>query len=472
MVSGKLLNNCVTMMWPFHEDCIDSSPGGSPRSATSANTPDGSPRGSSSTLGSQMRKVTGRSKLEAERVKKELADAHKAWTDGQGNLEYSLPRNAVDYSLPQAISTDTSQGRRGSVDHSPVRAGFSTISDTERLQMDHQLNVTATERDDALEELERLRGLNLWRGRDHNQIRSELVNTDDLVTLEEQEPVAVPAALTETETVLAAWRRRILMEELVPLNLVTVRRATTLTDDVHVLEQWVVYKRYHVLMGRWLTSWRERVQLWNSVVRDVILHWQKRRRFAAVQSWRQACGWQQRSRLGMREAMLQLYRRDMGRALEHWMREQWQFVAAEMARQQFLLGSAITRLIKRQMSMAWEKWQQVYADVKFANRMGGGAIRRMLNRKLSMAWEQWQFVAAEMARQQFLLGGAMTRLIKRQMSMAWEKWQQVYADVKFANRMGGGVTAFTWWMFYILAAGLMCLASRTCIPSPETSGKA
>merc|ERR1719162_871570 len=107
--------------------------------------------------------------------------------------------------------------------------------------------------------------------------------------------------------------------------------------------------------------------------------------------------------------------------------------AAEMARQQFLIQGAINRMLKRQMSRAWEKWQQVYADLKFLNRMGGGAIRRMMNRKLSMAWEKWQFTAAEMARQQFMIQGAINRMLKRQMSQAWEKWQQVYADQKFSG---------------------------------------
>ena len=83
--------------------------------------------------------------------------------------------------------------------------------------------------------------------------------------------------------------------------------------------------------------------------------------------------------------------------------EKWQFTAAEMARQQFLLAGALNRMLKRADVAGWEKWQQVYADLKFANGMGGGAIRRMLNRKLSMAWEKWQFTAAEMARQQFML---------------------------------------------------------------------
>ena len=113
-------------------------------------------------------------------------------------------------------------------------------------------------------------------------------------------------------------------------------------------------------------------------------------------------------------------------------------VQESQAQQLAMIQGALNRMLKRQMSMAWEKWQQVYADAKFANRAGGGAIRRMLNRKLSMAWEKWQFTAAEMARQQFMVQGALNRMLKRQMSMAWEKWQQVYADAKFANRAGGG----------------------------------
>ena len=37
--------------------------------------------------------------------------------------------------------------------------------------------------------------------------------------------------------------------------------------------------------------------------------------------------------------------------------EKWQFTAAEMARQQFLLAGAMNRMLKRQLSMAFEKWQ-------------------------------------------------------------------------------------------------------------------
>merc|ERR1719321_483280 len=87
---------------------------------------------------------------------------------------------------------------------------------------------------------------------------------------------------------------------------------------------------------------------------------------------------------------------------------QWRSWAAEMRRQQKMMGGAVRRMIYRKLSMAWEQWQAVYEDLKFANRMGGGAIRRMLNRKLSMAWEKWQYEAAEAARQEELSGGCST----------------------------------------------------------------
>merc|ERR1711865_640927 len=90
--------------------------------------------------------------------------------------------------------------------------------------------------------------------------------------------------------------------------------------------------------------------------------------------------------------------------------EKWQFTAAEMARQQFLLAGALNRMVKRAMSMAWEKWQQVYADAKGANRMGGGAINRMLNRKLSMAWEKWQFTTVEMVNRAYCVRRGLLHL--------------------------------------------------------------
>merc|ERR1712028_87653 len=98
------------------------------------------------------------------------------------------------------------------------------------------------------------------------------------------------------------------------------------------------------------------------------------------------------------------------------------------------MQGAMNRILKLQMSQAWEKWQQVYADLKFANRMGGGAIRRMLNRKLSMAWEKWQFTAAEMARQQFLMQGAMNRMLKRQMSQLFIRTSRGAASSRRRSR--------------------------------------
>jgi protein SFI1 len=100
-----------------------------------------------------------------------------------------------------------------------------------------------------------------------------------------------------------------------------------------------------------------------------------------------------------------------------------------MARQQFLMQGAINRLLKRQMSAAWEKWQQVYADLKFANRMGGGAIRRMLNRKLSMAWEKWQFEAAESQRQRMLMLRSAMRWVQEIMARAFFTWKTISSEM-------------------------------------------
>ena len=47
--------------------------------------------------------------------------------------------------------------------------------------------------------------------------------------------------------------------------------------------------------------------------------------------------------------------------------EKWQSTAAGMARQQFILQGALSRMVKQAMAQAWEKWQQTYVDMKFAN---------------------------------------------------------------------------------------------------------
>ena len=105
----------------------------------------------------------------------------------------------------------------------------------------------------------------------------------------------------------------------------------------------------------------------------------------------------------------------MGEVAVHCSRGWSSAVHVEDAEQQAVDGMG---MLNRKLSMAWEKWQFTAAEVARQQFM-----LRMLNSKLSMAWEQWQFVAAEVARQQFMLAGALNRLVKSQLSMAWEKWQ-------------------------------------------------
>ena len=45
-----------------------------------------------------------------------------------------------------------------------------------------------------------------------------------------------------------------------------------------------------------------------------------------------------------------------------------------------------------------------------------GAVTRMLKRKLSMAWEQWQFWYEDLLRQRDLLASAMARIQKLKLS--------------------------------------------------------
>ena len=110
--------------------------------------------------------------------------------------------------------------------------------------------------------------------------------------------------------------------------------------------------------------------------------------------------------------------------------EKWQFTAAELARQQFLLQGALNRLLKRAMSMAWEKWQQVHADITAEKRTTSAALHRFLNRQLSMAWEKWQQVCADIRSQKRTLARALQRMMSRQLSTAWEEWKQVCHDAR------------------------------------------
>jgi len=52
--------------------------------------------------------------------------------------------------------------------------------------------------------------------------------------------------------------------------------------------------------------------------------------------------------------------------------------------------SFIKRAMNRMVSKAWEEWQFKAAELRAQQYLLAGAIRRMLNRLLSRAWEKWQ----------------------------------------------------------------------------------
>ena len=98
------------------------------------------------------------------------------------------------------------------------------------------------------------------------------------------------------------------------------------------------------------------------------------------------------------------------------------------------------RMLKRQLSMAFEKWQDEAAQMAREKYMLAGAVKRMLMRQLSMAFEKWQFTANQMAREKYMLAGAMKRMLLRQQSMAFEKWQfEAAALAREKFLMGGAV---------------------------------
>jgi len=445
MVSGKLLNNFATMMWPCYEERIDGSP-----QESASNTPGGSPRASNTT---EVRKVTGKSKMEAERVKKELIQAQKAFTDGQGRLEYSLPRNPIDYSLPPiGPSTDNSLDRGP---QSPVRQPLGRVmTDAERVEYEHQLSLTAAERDDALEELARLRGLNFWRGRDHSQIRADLVNATYVPQTEEEQQTMVTATkeLTEEDRATADWRRKALMEELAPLDLVTVRRATTLSDDENVIAQWAVYKRYHTLVGRWLASWRERAQLWNLVVREVVVHWKRVSEFTALRTWRAECGWEQARIRAMQEAMLSEYRCIVGDAMRQWMRQatawnmfnqairaaamvwadswqytsffKWKTITAEWVLRREAIDRAIELYNHQQCLDALILWQQLARNWREEQRMYRDAHSSILISMCQRAFRTWSHETEQLIAAKAVMLLAINNWQHARLYQAWDKLYQ------------------------------------------------
>merc|ERR1712086_689034 len=83
--------------------------------------------------------------------------------------------------------------------------------------------------------------------------------------------------------------------------------------------------------------------------------------------------------------------------------EKWQFTAAEMARQQFMLAGALNRMLKRKMSQAWEKWQATYAEGKYLAHTMGGALTRWMNQKLSACFNKWKDALADARHQQYMM---------------------------------------------------------------------
>lgn len=96
------------------------------------------------------------------------------------------------------------------------------------------------------------------------------------------------------------------------------------------------------------------------------------------------------------------------------------------------MRGALTRFIKRQLSMGWNRWYENAMNVARQLRMLSGAAKRMRNLKLSQAWEKWQFVSAEMKEQQRLLRRGLMKMIKRKLGMSFTKW---YEEMLAAKHM-------------------------------------
>merc|ERR1711959_519703 len=92
--------------------------------------------------------------------------------------------------------------------------------------------------------------------------------------------------------------------------------------------------------------------------------------------------------------------------------------------QQYAMKGALTRMLNRKLSMAFEKWQYEAAAMKREAYALRGALTRMLNRKFSMAFEKWQFTAAEMANQLAITRRALLTWINKKLAMGFKKWQE------------------------------------------------
>merc|ERR1711865_917229 len=105
---------------------------------------------------------------------------------------------------------------------------------------------------------------------------------------------------------------------------------------------------------------------------------------------------------------------------------------------------------------ALRKWREVAAELKECARLAGGALNRMLKRQLSRAWEQWQQVAAEAREQMELLRRGVMRMLQRQLSMAFLKWREAAAELKKCARiLGKEWSNFHFWMKFACCQWLL-----------------
>merc|ERR550514_2086948 len=104
----------------------------------------------------------------------------------------------------------------------------------------------------------------------------------------------------------------------------------------------------------------------------------------------------------MKGALERMLKRQLSMA---W--EKWQYEAAQMKHEKFIMGGALNRFRNRLLSMAWEKWQFTAADK---------ALRRFLHAKMFAAWNMWRSWAEEMRRQAYVLKGALERMLHRLLS--------------------------------------------------------
>jgi hypothetical protein len=95
-----------------------------------------------------------------------------------------------------------------------------------------------------------------------------------------------------------------------------------------------------------------------------------------------------------------------------------------MKNEKRLMGGALTRFIKRAMSMAFEKWQFEAEEMKRQQQLLRRGLMRMIMRKLAQAFGWWRDEANAGKRQQDLLRKSMGRWRNQKMSAAFSSWRQ------------------------------------------------